>query len=371
MVTTRRTSSIPFAGLAALLIVLMLDAEIDRGEGAWGGLRTLGGDLGMIERGVLADRLELSRVQPRPGRPLALFVLGTSIAQQAIRRADDLGVPVDYAILTHAGMRPFEMLSIAADVARCEPDIAVLVLSSFDTHRPVSVGPQTGPGSASALLDLVVAMGPPLVWREREVMLQLLLSSVLDSYRFRSIYLGLGLGRFVRFGGAPSGRAMARGLTPLVSQTLVDMHEALTETRALFPFQPDNVLKQEITMVQGITAGIHVPIQRELLRRTCEVLAASGCELVVVEGPLHPQATRYHDASVRRQFLLFADELADTLGAHVLTVADTGPFHHEDFADLVHLNERGSEKLVRVLRRTLIPLAAELWRGRAGEPSPR
>jgi hypothetical protein len=149
------------------------------------------------------------------------------------------------------------------------------------------------------------------------------------------------------------------------------MQEALTETRELFPFQPDQVLKQEIVLVQGITVGPHVPIQRALLRRTCEVLVASGCELVVVEGPLHPQAARYHDASVRRHFLIFADELADSLGARVLTVADTGPFRHEDFADLTHLNERGSKKLVRVLRRTLVPLAAERWSGRASGPSPR
>jgi hypothetical protein len=362
--------SFPRAGLAALLIISTLDA-VGIGVEQWKAVADTRGRLGLIERGVVADRLELFRASPRPGRPLAVFVLGTSRAKQAIRKTDDLGVPVDYAMLTHPGMRPFEMLNLSEEIARCEPDIAVLVISSFDMHRPFSVGPQTAPGSFSALLDLAQIVGPGFVWKEREVMLQLLLSSVLDIYRYRSVFAGLGLGRFARFGALPSGSGIARGLTPLVTHTLVNMELALAETRELFPFVPDQTLRQQIMLVQGISVGTHVPIQRGLLRRACEVLVEAGCELVVVEGPLHPQAGRYHDSSVRRHFLTFADELATNLGAQVLTLDDTGPFLHDDFADLTHLNQQGSDKLVAVLRQTLAPLAASRWRGRAGEPPAR
>jgi hypothetical protein len=52
-------------------------------------------------------------------------------------------------------------------------------------------------------------------------------------------------------------------------------------------------------------------------------LSGSGCEVVLVEGPLHPLADRYHDASVRRHFLAFAGELQRDLGVRVLTLEGT------------------------------------------------
>lgn len=361
----------PVAGFAALLLILIIDGLVDEGQARWAAAAEFRAQLGLIERGVVADRLELFRVRSGPARPLSLYVLGTSRAQQAIRQADDLGVPVDYAMLTHPGMQPYEMLSIANVVAADAPDLAVLVASAFDTHRPLSLGPQTAPGSFFALLDLLGAVGPSFAWNQRELMLQLLLSSVLDSYRYRAVCSGLGLGRWRYFGSEPAADGIVHGLTPLVSHTMVDLDRALADTRRLFPFVPDRTLMQEIRLVQGITVGTHVPIQRTLLRRTCAVLVEAGCEVVVVEAPLHPLADRYHDASVRRHFLAFADELQRELGVHVLTLEDIGPFVSADFADLTHLSVRGSDKLVASLRETLAPLAAERWAQRAAAMTAR
>jgi len=367
----RRSRGVPLAGLAALLLILLIESEVPDAPGLWELMAERGGQLGLIERGVLSDRLELIRLSPQATRPVALYVLGTSRAQQAIREVDALGVPVDYAMLTHPGMQPFEMLNIAEDVVASDPDIVVLVASAFDTHRPLSLGAQTAPGSVAALVDLLRAVPPRFAWEHREVMLELLLCGLLDSYRFRDLYTGAGLGRWRYFGGTPPGDGITRGLTPLVSHTLVDMDRALAQTRELFPFVPDRSLLQEIRLVQGVTVGTHVPIQRALLRRTCEVLSGSGCDVVLVEGPLHPLADRYHDASVRRHFLAFADELQRDLGVRVLTLEQSGPFVSDDFADLTHLSERGSEKLVAVLRETLAPLAAERWARRAAAAAAR
>ncbi len=359
-----RSGGVPLAGLAAVLLILVIDNVVPNAPAIWELLVERRSELGLIERGVLSDRFELFRLSPRPARPVALYVMGTSRAQQAIRQVDDLGVPVDYAMLTHPGMQPFEMLNIAHEVAASEPDIVVLVASVFDTHRPLSLGAQTAPGSVAALCELLSAVTPQFAWQQREVMLELALSGLLDSYRFRSLYTAAGLGRWRYFGSSPPGDGITRGLTPLVSHTLVDMDRALAQTRKLFPFVPDRSLLQEIRLVQGVTVGTHVPIQRALLRRTCEVLSETGCEVVLVEGPLHPLADRYHDASVRRHFLVFANELQRDLGVRALTLEQTGPFVADDFADLTHLSERGSEKLVAVLRETLAPLAAERWAGR-------
>jgi hypothetical protein len=355
----------PFAGLAALLIILVSDPFANDNSGNWGAIAEQGRSLGLIERGVVADRLELYRLATRPTEALSLYVMGTSRAQQAIRTADDLGVPVDYAMLTHPGLQPFEMLSLAHEVVSSHGDMVVIVASAFDTHRPLSLGPQTAPGSTSAWLDLTKAMGLPFAFAQRDVVLQLLLSSLLETYRFRAIYSGLGPAAWRHFGEPPEGEGITRGLTPLVSHVLVDMDRALLHTRELFPFLPDNTLLQEIRLVQGVTVGPHVPIQRALLRRTCEVLVEGGCEVVLLEGPLHPLADRYHDASVRRHFLLFADELEHELGVQVLTLEDTGPYLSDDFADLTHLSVVGSAKLVAVLHETLAPLAAERWAKRA------
>jgi hypothetical protein len=272
--------------------------------------------------------------------------------------------------MAHQMMDPFVTLSLVDESIDAGADVVVLLLSQFDTHRPLRIEPIPGKSSASlvAIGDLVEAAGPRFAWRIRETLYRIVAASVLNSYRFRDLLGRTGLNETREF--ALEDRLSSRGFA------LMRGPAALGQPRkqALSPAEREQLLqklspelrkraRRQFAWFSETRRGEHARVQMALVRRTVERLRGAGVEVFIVECPLHPLAAEIEEPGSREEFSALATALAAETGAHFLPLEAMPPYLSTDFNDLLHLGPTGADRLtnavVSILRETLPALESQ------------
>jgi len=349
---------IPWGGLLALAALLLLDRAFFGVIAPWGML---------AERVRPAERPHHQVARSRgtirdltaaaSGQPTA-FVMGSSRADRAFHPATARQrLPeVAFGRVTFAALRPFEMRSLSEDLVHTGADAVVLVLSEFDTHRPIRLEPMPGTSAASvaALVELFELGGPRFAFENRPLLYRVPLSSVFDAYRFREILRLAGLDslrefpldetrHWTRAVALSQPAAMGGGTKSRPSDELID------RIAAGFPERRRRIVRYQIWMLAEVGAGEHVRVQKQLIRSTAARLRGAGMQVVVAEGPLHPDAALLYDPHLRDDFLAFADGLRADFGVRLLPLEAFGVLSPSDFGDMLHLNTRGAQRFTRVV----------------------
>lgn len=152
---------------------------------------------------VAEDRRSLAALSATPANVRPIFVLGSSRAAVGFRRdlAARLRPKEAFVALTHEFIDPFVMRSLAGEIGQLQPKRVVLLLSDFDTHRPVRLEPLPDIPSAGLgpITDLATAAGPGFVLRNRHSFLRLLGSTLFPPYRYRQVVRAAGPEDWFRF----------------------------------------------------------------------------------------------------------------------------------------------------------------------------
>ena len=343
----------PWAALLAAALLLAADAAVLGPWGAWEWLAARD-----PEQRALA-RLELERVREAPrGEPRA-FVVGTSRVQVGfdVERARRELPGVAIGKLGQPRFEPFVIRQLADDLLAARADAVVILLSEFDTHRPLRLEPVPDPGTASlrALVDLLRVTGLRFAVAQHTALYRLVACSALDAYRYRPILRTAGLGRLrefqfdERFGLGKRGDPF-RPIALWGGTRRVVPEAAKRSTFDLFPPSIGSFMgRMQAGTIGETTRGPHVAVQEALIRRAIEVLRAGGVRVAIVEGPLHPAAVDLYESDLRGEFLAFVHSLQVEFGVGFVPLEAFEPFAESDFADLVHVGPEGIRKLTRRL----------------------
>jgi len=345
----RGLARLPWAGVVAVAVLVAVDACVLGPDGPWQVF--VGEDPESAAPSRLALR-DLRRAEPGRAR---VAVVGTSMvidgfdAELAVESLPGAA----FAKLAHPRFEPFVLLQLAPELVAAGSDAVVLVLSEFDTHRPLRLEPVPGSSGASlaALADLLRLAGPGFALEQRTTLYRLAASSLLRSYRFRVDLERLVPERLRRFAVDARLAAGPRG-DPFRPVALWDgTHNPIAvpaqrHTFDLFPplMSQWNARIQAAT-VQEITPGRHAALQQALVRRTVEVLRAAGVEVIVVQAGMHPATQDYYDRSSREEFVRFAAGLEAELGARFVPLSAQEPLAESDFYDLIHATRSGAAKV--------------------------
>jgi hypothetical protein len=260
--------------------------------------------------------------------------------------------PWQMALMTHPGIRPLHMLLQADRLARLQPDVVVLMLSEFDTHRALALVPHVLGDSPSAVLALASLLDPAVVWEHRQTLARFALASVLPSYRFRRVFGLAGLDRYRSFG-RRAGQGQGGGWPEAipVSQPLsLTRHQLDRVTRAVRDSMPavdveSDRFRNQLGTMQAITRGPHAQVQMEIVRQTVERLVDAGIDVLLVEGPVAALPAELYDPMARYEYRSLAEQLAAAPSVHLLTSDESGPFALEAFRDLFHLDDEGAARM--------------------------
>lgn len=343
----------PWAGLLAAALLLAVDAAVLGPWGAWEWLAERDPE----QRALV--RLELERVRAAPpGEPRA-FVVGTSRVQEGfdveLARRELPGVAIGK--LGQPRIEPFVIRQLADDLLAARADAVVILLSEFDTHRPLRLEPVPDPGTASlgALVDLLRATGPGFAVAQRTPLYRLVACSALDAYRYRPILTTAGLGKLrqfhfdERFGRTERGDPF-RPIALWGGERGVAREAAKRSTFDLFPpAMPSFMGRMQAGTIGETSRGPHVAVQQALIRRTIERLREANVRVAIVEAPLHPAAVDLYDPALRGEFLAFMRSLEDAFGIAFLPLEAVETYAESDFSDLVHVGAEGIPKLTRSL----------------------
>jgi hypothetical protein len=349
---------IPWGGLVALAAVLLLDRIFFGVIAPWGALAERVGPMERPHHQVARSRGAIRDLAAVASDWPTAFVVGSSRADRAFdpatarRRLPE----VEFGRVAFAALRPFEMRSLTDDLIRTGADAIVLVLSEFDTHRPIRLDPMPGTSAASvgALAEFLTLAGPRFAFENRPLLYRVPLSRVLDAYRFREILRRAGLDALREFHldekrhwtrAAPVSRPAAMG-GGTKRKAPADLIERIV---AGFPERRRRAARYQIWMIAEMGAGAHVRVQKQLIRSAVARLRTAGVKVVVAEGPLHPDAASLYDARLRDDFLAFADALRAEFGIRLLPLEAFGPLAPSDFGDMLHLNARGAPRFTRVV----------------------
>ncbi len=353
-----RRWSIPWGGLLALAAVLLLDRVFFGVIAPWGALAERVRPAERPHHQVARSRGTLRALTAAALDRPTVFVVGSSRADlgfdlaTARRRLPE----AEFGRLAFAALRPFEMLSLTDDLIRSGADATVLMLSEFDTHRPIRLDPMPGTSAASvvALAEFLGLAGPRFAFENRTLLYRVPLSRVLDAYRFREILRRAGLDSLRAFPldekrhwvrAAPLSRPAAMG----GGAKRKPPAELIERIAAGFPERRRRAARYQVWMIAEMGAGAHVRVQKQLIRSAVARLRTAGVQVVVAEGPLHPDAASLYDASLRDDFLAFADSLRTEFGIRLLPLEAFGELSPSDFGDMLHLNARGAQRFTRVV----------------------
>jgi hypothetical protein len=312
-----------------------------------------------------ASWLELKRLRTEPpGRP-RVVVVGTSRVIDGFDKplAETLLPRASFAKLGYPRFEPFVIRALVPDLIDAGVDAVCVIASELDTHRPLRLEPVPGSSAASlgALWDLLRVTDLRFAIENRTSLYRLVATSVVRAYRFQLDLRLAGLDDLrVLPLDARLGRPPDKKRDPFRPVALwgAERHpippEAMRATMDLFP----PLMNQWDARIQGgtaqeITAGRHVPVQMHLYRRAVEELREAGIEVVIVQGTMHPAAVDLYDTRLRAEFLAFAEELAEHLGAHFVALEQMERLAESDFYDLIHTTRRGAAKITRGILRGL------------------
>jgi hypothetical protein len=351
--STSSSSRWPLAGLLAALLLLAADAALLGPRGIWSFLAA------RDPEGRAQVQRELQRVRGAPSYMPRAFVIGTSRVQEgfdpelASRELPDVAI----GRLGQPRIEPFVIRQLVPEVVAARPVAVAILLSEFDTHRPLRLEPVPDPGTASlgALFDLLRATGLRFALQARESLYRIAACSALDAYRYRPLLRTAGLGalREFTFDERFGNRQRGDPFRPIALWGGVrhDIPEAARRsTFDLFPPAIGSMTgRLQAGTIGEISRGPHVAVQEFLIRRAVEELREAGVRVAIVEGPLHPASADLYDAGLRREFLAFAHRLEQELDVEFLPLESLAPYAESDFYDLVHVGPEGVPKLTRSL----------------------
>lgn len=347
----------PWAGALALVLVLLVDATLFDRFAPWAWLRARMADDKHMELGVANDRMGLRDAAERPPRQRLVAVLGSSRAERGLRRAFLAQGELRRAAflrLCHAGIGPYQMRALAAEVAETRPDVVVLLLSEFDTHRPPRLQTNLATGDLRAVADLARLAGAGFTLEHRDAFLGLALASLLDAYRYRDMWAAAGLSRWRNFLPDHVVRRQDLSEAPPVfdgEQPLpLNVPEALETLAQLLPDVSEQTRRAELLQLRSVARGPHVELHTRLIERTVDVFREAGAQVLIVEGPLHPVVQRIARPEPIEEFRAFARRLEQRDGVEVLWLAQSGPFPASAFGDLTHLDDLGTARLCSAVR---------------------
>ncbi len=355
----------PWAGLVAAALVFAADRAVLGHVGLWRALEQrlelAPRRLVRVELGIARDRLDLARLDEAAPGVERVLVMGNSRAYDGFQFG---AVPdrLELAELLHAPISPLELRLFAREAVAHRADLLIVMLSEFDTHHPVRVVPRAGfadlrATAAIALASLTGRSGwtPRFLLEKRVGLERLALAAAFDVYRYRDALDRAWLDEALGFEADAAGR-----LPLLVNRELEETDEPVGEipdleaARALFgPALRDRFPDSYVPLLRGIRSGPYVAASQDLVADAVAILRAADCEVLIVEGPLHPASYQLYDhAATRAEFLAFARRLEREHGAHLLTLEDSGPYSESDFADPLHLSKRRGQELgARTLQR--------------------
>lgn len=342
-------SSLPLAALLAAALLLAADAALLGPWGAWQWLSDRDGE----ERAKC--RLELARVREAPpGAPRA-FVIGTSRVQEGfdVERARRELPGVALGKLGQPRFEPFVIRQLVDDLLAARADSAVILLSDFDTHRPLRLEPVPDPGTASlgALVDLLRLTGARFAIEQRTTLYRLLACSALYAYRYRTILTTAGFGklRTFRFDERFGRRERGDPFRPIAlwgGERHAVAPAAKRSTFDLFPpLMPSFMGRVQAGTIGEMSRGPHVRVQQALVRSAIEHLSRAGVRVAIVEAPLHPAAADLAEPGLRAEFLAFVRSLEADFGIGFVPLESAGAWAESDFVDLVHVGPEGAAKL--------------------------
>jgi hypothetical protein len=265
--------------------------------------------------------------------------------------------------LGRPGVDPFVLRSMVDGVVALEPDVVVLYLSEFDTHRAIFMIPEATDADLPSLIELLRYTGPVHGWNERRKLLQILAGGVMQTYHHRNMLLAAGLGRVGEFEMAERGLDTTTPLPPAhrfgFHRTPDRQAKWFVELVAEVEAKHGSELEvAQFTQLHEVVRGEQVRVQEALIETAIERFRRSGVEVLIFESPLNPLGAPLWDADLREDFLAFARRMVRTHGAWFLPLEQSGPFGHEDFADLTHLDFEGgllaTRQVLERIRREMV-----------------
>lgn len=352
MRTERRTAlaRLPWAGLIALLALLVLDRAAFGLHGSWAALSARD-PLGVATPQLaLLDAHRTSNPRPR------VMVVGPSrvVDGFAIRLARQRLPELEIFKVAHPRFDPFVIRALVPELLRARPDAVVFIWSELDTHRPLRLEPVPGSSAASlaAVWDLVRETGWDFAVENRQSLYRLVATSALEGYRYRTALFMAGLDNTRRF--TLDARLKPRRAIPRIFGDIVywgaepnpvSKQERAELVAAIGPDTGARFVDLSIDFVAEITAGPHVALEQSFAERAIELLRGAGVAVLVVEGPIHPRASEIYDAGLRREFLTFMARMQEEHGVHFTPLEELPPFAPGDFKDLLHTRGPGTLKL--------------------------
>ena len=363
--TSSSSRRLPWAALAACALLLAADALVFRVFPPWAALTERIAERQAPHHQLARSFRDLGALAGAPPGAPRVAILGSSRADWAFdpEAAQTVLPEGHFAQVAYAFVGPFEMRALAEDLIAAGVDVAVLLASEFDTHRPVHVDPVpgTGAGSLSALAPLLREAGARFAWEQRVFLYRMSLSWLFDAYRFREV-LRIGALSPLRSFELDPGRHGSRA-APLVAHAVAGSarFEATPEARAAalaaIPEHRRGVVEFQVEMLGDVSYGPHVGVQEALLRSAVAKLREAGVGVLLVEGPLHPKALPLIAPGMRKEFLALAQDLARQPGVRFLPREALPRFAERDFYDLLHLARWGAARFTtRVVRQVQIAL---------------
>jgi hypothetical protein len=362
--TPRSPRRIPWAGLSAALILLLLDSLF---FGRCGPHDLLGQAL---KSGSIPVRQRLMTVSSTEAQHPRVVTAGTSQMRFAVdsTAAQQLAPDLEFVNAAGAAINPLATRTLVGGVLAVKPALVVLGLSPIDTHSPIRLlQNESAPAASPAALWRVLSIaGPALAVRERNLLFKLLAAEGVGALRYHAAVQALGprewrsfelSDRFKQFSSHPQlARVQLGGAqTPRLSRD--DIERTFDEFPTIRRFAVRGMVQ-----VNDLTGGPHVEVQTALIRDTVRAYHSAGVLVVAVELPIHPIGDLAHDQRNRGAFRRIMEDMARAEGFEFIPLSARSPWQPEEFLDVVHLNAIGAERFTA----QLVELSRRLLAERAG-----
>ncbi len=364
------TTARPAATLALVVVVLFfaLDRVVFGVFMPWDWLSTRIPARDLVPAGVISDEKVM-----RDTRPGDVVLIGASRIDRGFhpeRMPDTETAGLRFSIFAHPGMGAVEIRSLVSRIADRDPRLVVLGLSELDSHSYLRFEPCQAGSPTPAVLDVLASASRRFVIDQRQLLLRLAVSGVVNVYRLRRVIRSAGVDRLIRFdldkrlrrttlSGkiAAFRRATIRGEAFSVDQILYD--DLLARLQAQFPTPGPVRARPYFDLVRSVTRGEHAVILQRLLSGSIAYLAARGIPMVVVELPVHPLSVRLYDPETRAEFRAWAESMRELYSVRFVPLNRQSHYSDGDFFDMTHLNRSGATKLTRVIVDAVRPFASD------------
>ena len=343
---------IPWAGLLAVLIVLLLDRTLLGPSGAWDWnlMRAEKLTFRSIYAGVLADRRALKAARAIDAAETKVFVVGSSRADQAFLAVlAEAAMPESHFFkLTHTLMDPFATRATVGELLAAGADVVVLPLSEIETHRPLRIEPLPATSVADpwTAIELGRAAGLRFSWDNRSSFQRILVAKLLNGYRFRDV-VGRALLNPLRDFDPPE-RLLGRRMPEMRGDAVMGNpmrgnleREVIWQLASQLPPRLERKSRQ-LPWFAEVQRGLHAKLQMDLVASTVDALVEAGVRVVVLDCPSHPIGASVQQEGARERFVEFAQGLVRPGSVRLIMRDELPALRDEHFRDLLHLSQSGA-----------------------------